>query len=360
MTSRIAPDAVRSGNLTGATGVVVALLTGTVFFFTLPVHAQLTPPGVSSALTISYSPASPNPGDTVQVSVSSPLVDIKSGDVLWQANGKTIAQGKGVDSTSLTIGTPGTETLITVTVTTPDGTIALAQATIVPAELDLLVDSDSYIPPFYRGRPRASAGTNLRVEAVPLFRRAGTLIPASSLTYTWRRNDVVLGNISGPGRSTAIIPVEHLFGTDTISVEVQSADGVLSRTSSVSLSAYEPVLALYENHPLYGVLYHRALGTSAFIPGTEMTFAAVPFFAQATSLHDPALDFAWHVNTAAVPTNSANPNEITINAENSSGIALIQLEVTHATNYSLEAKRGWNVTFSSGAGVTDQFHSGNQ
>ncbi|OGG56533.1 hypothetical protein A3D71_03290 [Candidatus Kaiserbacteria bacterium RIFCSPHIGHO2_02_FULL_55_20] len=360
MAWRTIPIAFRSGHLPAARVIVVALLAVSIFFFALPAHAQSSLPGTGGTILLTYSPVSPSPGDTVRLSVRGTSDGVSDSDIVWQVNGKTVAQGKGVDSTPVKVGALGTETQISVTATASDGTTTSAQAVIIPTELDLLVDSDSYVPPFYRGRPRASVGTNLHVQALPVFRRAGKQVSASSLIYTWRRNDVILGSISGMGRSEATIPVEHLYGIDTISVEARSADGALSHTSSVSFSAYEPVLALYEDHPLNGVLYHRALGASAFVPGTEMTFAAVPFFAPVTTLHDPALDFAWHVNTAAVVTNSATPDKITINAENSSGIALIQLEVTHATNYSLEAKGGWNVTFSSGGGVADQFRSGNQ
>lgn len=328
--------------------------------FAITAHAQLDPPGTNSAISIAFSPTSPKPGDTVTLTLQSPLLDIPGSDILWEADGKKIAQGKGADSTSIKVGALGTEILIDVSVTTENGIVASAQATIIPTELDLLVDSDSYTPPFYRGRPLASAGTNLYLQALPRFRRAGISIPASALTYTWRRNGMVLGNISGLGRSTANLPVEHLFGIDTISVEVRSVDGVLSHTSSVSFSSRDPILTLYQDHPLYGIMYHRALGPSTFIPETEMTFTAMPLFAQATSVYDPALHFVWHVNDTEVPTNRENPSKITINAENSSGIALVELETTHATNYFLNAKGGWNITFSSSPGATDPFQSKDQ
>ena len=326
-------------------------------FVALPAHAQFGLTDVGNALTIGFSPATPGPGDTVNLSVQSSLIDIQESDILWQANGKTVAQGKGVDSTKVAAGALGVETRIVVTVVTQDGASARAEARIIPTELDLLVDSDSYTPPFYRGWPRPSAGTNLHLQALPRFKRGNALVPASELTYTWRRNGEVLGSISGRGRAAALIPVEHLFGTDTISVEARSADDQLSHISSISASANEPLLVLYEDDPLYGVLYHRALSASAFIPGAEATFAAVPFFAQARNMYDTALHFDWRVNSADIPASPRNPNELTINAENSSGVAFVELEVTHATNFYLDVKGVWNMTFSSPSGpdISDPF-----
>lgn len=311
---------------------------------------------MGSALSIGFSPATPGPGDTVTVSVQSSLIDIPESDILWRVNGKSVAQGKGVDSVSVKAGALGVETRIEVTVIASGGTNATAEAAINPTELDLVVDSDSYTPPFYRGWPRPSAGTNLHLQAFPRFKRGSAMVPASELIYTWRRNGEVLGTISGRGRAAAVIPVEHLFGTDTLSVEARTADDRLSHVSSIALSAEEPALVLYEDHPLYGVLYHRALSGSAFIPGIEATFAVTPFFAQARSVYDTALRFDWRVNSAQIPTNLKNPGALTINAENSSGIAFIELDVTHATNFYLDARGTWNITFSSDAGFSDQFH----
>ena len=333
----------------------IALLTSA-----LPAHAQfgLSDPG--SALSIVFMPATPRPGEAVTVSVQSSLLNIRDSDVLWEANGKKIAQGKGASSASVTAGALGAETTIVVTVAAQDGMSATAEAVIIPTELDLLVDSDSYTPPFYRGAPRPSAGTSLRLQAFPRFKRGSAMIPAGELIYTWRRGGEVLGGISGRGKAAAVIPVEHIFGVDLISVEVRSADDRLAQVSSVSVAAQVPVLALYENHPLYGVLYHRALPNTASVSGAEATFTAVPLFAQARSVYDPALQFDWRVNSAEIPANPKNPGELTINAENSSGVAFIELGVTHATNFFIDAKGAWNVTFSSPwAGTSDQFHQSN-
>ena len=325
-----------------------------------PAHAQLSLTNPGNALSIRFLPAAPGPGDTVTLTVQSSLFDIAESDVLWEANGKKISQGKGAASASVTAGALGEETTVSVSVTAADGTSAAAEAIINPTELDLLVDSDSYVPPFYRGAARPSAGTNLRLQALPRFKRGNAFVPASELTYTWRRNGEVLGSISGRGRAAVTLPVEHLFGTDTISVEARSSDGKLSHVSSVSVSAAEPILALYENHPLYGVLYHRALSSATSLGGTEATFAAIPFFAQARNIYDAALRFDWRVNSEKIPANPTNPGELTINAENSTGIAFVELQVTHATNFFLEAKERWNITFSSSwADAPDQFRQSN-
>ncbi len=324
------------------------------------VYAQSGLRGIENTVFISYTPTNPQSGDTVTFTAKSSSIDIAESAVSWTVNGKAVTGNAADTSVQATLGALGTETTVAAVATTPDGVVAEAQAVIVPSELDLLVDSDSYTPPFYAGRARASAGTNVRLQAVPRFRYGGKLVPASELTFTWRKNGDPLGSISGRGRTTAVIPVQHLFGSDTISVEVRTSDGRVSNTASFSVPSAEPFIALYEDHPLYGVMYHRQLRAANLIPETEMTFTAVPFFAQASGPRDPQLAYAWRVNGADVASHPTDPEKITINASNSTGRALVELNVSHASNYFLDAKGAWNITFSTGETVIDQFHTSEQ
>jgi hypothetical protein len=169
----------------------------------------------------------------------------------------------------------------------------------------------------------------------------------------------VLGSISGRGKSSVSIDAPTLFGTDTISVEAVSADAFVSGEASVAISDKAPDLVLYEDHPLFGIMFHTAIGPNAFIPESEMSFTAIPYFAPAHSAADPSLDYAWRVNGSPLSGAAGTPNEITINAAGSGGPARIQLSLSHATNYFFGADGAWGVTFtrgaSGGSGANDPF-----
>lgn len=242
---------------------------------------------------------------------------------------------------------------------TPD--LSNPSFTNVPNNIDLLIDSDSYTPPFYRGRALPSAGTQLRVQARTYFRRSdGSLVPPSSIVYTWRQNGEVVGSVSGLGKQTAILPSPTLYGTDTISVSAISSDRAFSGTALVRLSSVQPVLNLYQDHPLFGILYHQAMGAHTSIPDSEMTFAAVLYFAQSNGPSDPRLQYKWRVDDLAVPTSSAQASEITINADKSSGVAAIALSVAHSTNYFMNPRGTWSVSFKSLGQTTNPFSNGFQ
>ncbi len=318
--------------------------------FALPVYAQLGLPGAGADFSIVLNPAYPGPGESVQMTAQSSVINLTQSSMQWSANGKLIAQGIGITSANIVAGGLGAETAVTVNATAPDGTNVSAQAAIIPTEIDLLFESDSWVPPFYEGRALPSAGTDLILEAIPHFLNPdGTSVNPTSLIYTWKRNNEVIGNVSGLGKFSVAIPSPSLYENDIITVDVASSDGTLSGEASVYVPSTQPVLTLYEDHPLYGIRYPDARGDQTLISDSEMTFAAAPYFAEASSSNDPLLQYAWQVNGTSIASNSADPSEITIDAAKSEGLALIQLALTHATNFYLNASGSWNVTFSSAA-----------
>lgn len=308
-----------------------------------------------SSLSISLSPQYPRPGQTVRLALQGVGVDIQNSAVVWREGTTVLAQGIGADSITVQAGELGSERLIEADVAA-DGGVRAAQAIVAPTQLDLLVGSDSYTPPFHRGRALPSAGTNLLVQASAHFVRTDySVMPDSQITYTWKKNGQVLGSLSGRGRSSAVIPMQHLFVSDVIEVEAASSDATRSGGATIVVPSASPVLNLYQDHPLYGVLYNQALRISSNIAESEMTFAAVPFFARAATPDDPALSYAWRVNGLPVTPSATSPSTITINADNSTGEALIELGVTHAFNFYMSAEGRWNALFTAGAAARGQF-----
>lgn len=311
------------------------------------VHAQLiNPPGAETALTIVLSPEHPAPGDTVTLVLRSTLHDLSNSTITWRANGALIAQGEGVTNATVTAGEIGTETDISVEVSTEGGDAAAAAA-IIPTRVDVLWEADSLVPPFYRGRALPSAGSRVRLMAVAFLpSSAGGYLPADKITYTWRRNGEIV--LSGRGKTTVTIPGPVLFGTDTVTVQTVSADKRVEGLGRVRIPSVEPVLSLYTNHPLFGITYHRALGPTTFVAESEMSFTAIPYFAPASAANDPDLLYAWRLNRTGIDTNESGTNEITIDAAKSPGLAQIQLGVTHWKNLYLDVDGSWQVTFTRG------------
>lgn len=102
---------------------------------------------------------------------------------------------------------------------------------------------------------------------------------------------------------------------------------------------------LYQDNPLYGVLYQKAISSKDTINDSEMTFAAVPFFAHVANPNAPQLTYEWKVNGQLVTKASTSTSEVTINADRSNGLASLSLSITDKKNVLFSARNTWNLTF---------------
>jgi hypothetical protein len=316
--------------------------------FTLVTHAQLDMPNMDNSVFITTVPDHPRPGDVVQLYVQSVYFDLPHMNNVWTVNGKVVAQGIGVVQASFTAGALGSNNAV-VFKADSDTNSATARINIIPTEVDLLYESDSYVPPFYRGRALPSEGTSVRLLALPRFQNsANSFIPASSLTYTWKRNGSVVNTVSGKGMNAVLLPSPVLFGTDSIEVDVTTSDGTMSGSASMNIPSVKPLLLLYEDHPLFGVTYHKSLGPTTFVSESEMSFVAVPYFANATSPNDKSLSYDWTVNNQHINADDVKKNAITISAAGQkTGLAQISLDMAQPQNPFFSAHGDWTISFSS-------------
>jgi len=351
---------------------VVCFVLGVSVFFGSIAYAQSDPinsdaisgyglRNLQNAVVIQATPAIPSAGDSVHFSVEGSVYDFSKDTITWTLNGKTIASGVGVSSADATVDSKGDTLDVIVDVSDPTWGDASNEITIVPAQMDILYDAPSYVPPFYRGRALPSAGGTLNLQAVARIVQGGTTLPNSSITYTWSRNGTVLGNLSGRGKSQISIDSPALYGADTISVRASANDDTLSANASIVIPSASLTLKLYEDHPLFGVTYFNAL--PATIPAqSEMTVAAVPYFATVTNLYDQSLQYAWLLNDSPLLASSTKRNEVT--PASNQNTAKLHLDVTSSDNFFLSASGDWLFQFGNSGGSTiknpgasDVFHS---
>lgn len=313
------------------------------FFFPLVLHAQIDLG--ATPFSIETDPAFPEPETTVTLRLVGNPLELTQSTVSWTKDGVPVASGPGLTKTSVRVGKNGSGSLIRVLVINLNGESQSTSVTLHPTEVDLVWSANSYTPPFFRGRALPSPGTTVAAEALPRFRNTnGTLLDPSVLIYTWRTDNSVLADVSGKGKRSVLIPAPPMFGSYTLSVTIETTDGIYRGQSSTRVRSAEPHLVLYRDHPLFGILTHTALDTSALVRDSEATFAAIPYYADAFE-GTRSLSYEWFVNGSLVPGDPEDPERITIRTEEGSGIALIELALTHAQNWLQDARGKWNVTF---------------
>lgn len=315
------------------------------------------------AVVISVIPAHPHPGEHVLLSATSETLDLENAELTWKAAGKVVSEGSGMVFATVAIPSSGQSLDVTLEVDTGSSREE-ASLTIKPVLIDLLYESDSYTPPFFLGRALALSPARVRVQAIPYFRRGGSLIPIDQLDFTWRVNSTKVASVSGRGKSVALLPSPSLFATDRISVEVSADGGAYSDSASVQISAAQPLVTLHQDHPLFGVLYHQSLPSAFSLPGADASFAAVPYFAAVSMPDDIALRYVWSVNNKPVEGEVRDKMDLAQQQDAGSEF-LVSLDITHTADYTYNATGKWNVSFSSsgygpGGSIPDPFRGGQQ
>lgn len=332
----------------------VAALLG-LTFAALPAFAQLD--YGSGALMIAMTPAYPSPNATVHLTAQSPILDLSHSSIAWSVNGAPAGSGLSID---VPAGAAGSHTAVSVSVSGASGS-GSAQIDLTPAPIDLLWEADSYTPPFYEGRALPTSGSKIRVLAIPHVTHAdGSPVPASALDFTWKVNGAILLAQSGIGANFITIPAAILYGSDTIIVDVRAADGSQGGEASAVVRTGNPQLLLYINSPLFGIMYHRALGESGNAGDSEIAFTAIPYFINSASPRSAALAYTWSIDGTGATTDPNDPNEFTVRAR-APGSAQIGLSVAKPNDPFVSADGSWTVSFGgSGAngGTNDVFHAG--
>ncbi|OGG41458.1 hypothetical protein A2837_03030 [Candidatus Kaiserbacteria bacterium RIFCSPHIGHO2_01_FULL_46_22] len=156
--------------------------------------------------------------------------------------------------------------------------------------LDLVVEAETYTPHFYRGRAEPTAGSIMRLIALPED-------PGAVTRYHWKVGGQTMNESGQTLRVTAP------SGQGEVVVEVSSLDqngNVIGRTTNyISLSS--PSLSFYEVNPLRGIS-NIMIKDKVTLIGDEVTVRGEPYFINPTSMS--TMNGVWNTGQLEnVPSN---------------------------------------------------------
>ncbi|MEK7144509.1 MAG: hypothetical protein AAB794_01465 [Patescibacteria group bacterium] len=257
--------------------------------------------GNTAPFTVSINPQYPAPYSRMTLSIESSSLDLANATMTVTSGGKNVYQGS-VRPVALSLGKAGGVTQVEVTIVV-GGTNYRQTVSIQPQDVSLVAEPISSAPPLYPGKPSVPVEGSARVVAVANFRTAGGVsVDSSTLTYKWVVDDTRIANSSGIGKSAIIVASPLQYRARDVSVEVTNQGGTLVGGSTVSLSPQEPSMRIYENDPLLGIRFDRALIGSFSITGAESTLYGAPF-SLPTARGAPFLQ--WFVNGSPAQTGSS-------------------------------------------------------
>lgn len=249
----------------------------------------------ASSFTVSASPQYPVPNSQVILSFLSSSIDLTNATVAVSVAGKNIYQGS-VQPVAISIGKAGSVTSIKVTVSS--GSASYNQTlSIQPQDVSLIAEPVSSSPILYPGKPSVPLEGSVRVVAVANLRSSsGKTVSPNTLSYSWTVDGTQIANSSGIGKTAILVASPLQYRARDVSVTVMSQDGILVGGASLSLSATDSFVRIYENDPLLGIRYDRALSDTYAITDAEATLFAAPFSFPTTS-GAPLL--RWFLNGSA-------------------------------------------------------------
>src|SRR5690606_25298700 len=111
---------------------------------------------------------------------------------------------------------------------------------------------------------------------------------------------------------------------------------------SVKLTTTPGDTLVYEDNPLYGLMFHKEVGSSYAMMGQEVTLSAFPIFFSLTNRLSNDVNYRWSANTGDPQSGSSVTYRI---QDGAPGSSRIYLESSHASKYSQSSRKNFLIEF---------------
>ena len=212
-----------------------------------------------------------------------------------------------------------------------------AEAIIRPADVDILWQSHSYTPPFYRGKALHSSQSPITLTAMPYFISGGRAVDSDNLIYNWTRNDKPLLDQSGYGKRSLTITGAKIFGRDIIELTVATRDSRISAKRRVVINTIDPEILFYEERGLEGIHYDNELSGTFTLSNQELVLMAEPYFVSLPEFESDKINYTWTVDGKRANPDSENPLRLTLRQEGGPGMARLTLALKNPARSLQEA-----------------------
>lgn len=293
----------------------------------------------AASASLAVEPAFPAPLTNVSVSLEAYTMNTVGATITWFVNGTEMKASRNARTISVTTGALGEKMAVNATIAMPNGIPFTVKTVITPAVVDLILESDTYIPAFYRGRALPSGESTIHAVAIP---QVGKSVSPSSLTYKWEYSGSVL--LGGPVRGKQSIDITmSRFSDNYLTVTVMDQAGQAIAQKSLLLNPTDPELHFYEDNPLRG-LHERAIDDGFMLIGDETTIYGEPYFMH-TDLSQRSVGFTWSVNGEKTSFQNQDPHTITLRRSGGRGSADVELKALTTETIPQYLRRAFSITF---------------
>lgn len=299
-------------------------------------------------LELSASSDNPIPGQIVTITARSYAVDANASKISWTVDGKVVQNALGATTLQVVAPTLGKKMVVNVSAATPEGRVVSASITIGSGSVDMILEADGYVHPFFRGKLSPFYQNAVKIVAMPhLATASGVEYDPQTLVYRWKRNDRALEDQSGYGKQAVTLVGDIVPRPYDVTVTVTPRDGSSSAQGFAEITVGGPSIGFYIDDPLYGPMFNATIGDTVRIGSQkETSVLAVPY-----GFNKPAggigdLSWSWLINGVKRTELVANESVVLRAPEGSAGSSKIQLDIRNTDRILQGASGAFSAAFS--------------
>ncbi len=308
-------------------------------FSTIPLKAQVTIE--PSDIFVQINPEVPEPGQSVKVTMGSYVFSLDELYVEWQENGVTKLVGFGEKIFKFNAGKIGETKVVSVLVrNTKEGDIIYKKQIVSkPSGLDIIWQAtDSYTPPFYKGKALPSTEGIVKIIALPTFQVGTKIVSPKDVIYNWKRNYNLVAQASGYGKNVISIKQSYLTDEERISVVANEPSEGGTANGSLLIKPFDPKIIFYKKDPLLGIDFSTGINTETSLSTNDTTLVAIPYFISPLNILDSDLQYTWKLNDSEINTPTIK-NQLVLRGTQDPGVATLELVIESAKKLFLTVKK---------------------
>jgi len=278
-----------------------------------------------SLVSVSAYPENPAPGQEVSIKLSSYYLNLDILKVSWYIDGNLKFEGIGETNTKIKAGDIGYTKKIKVVVTDKDGYKIEKILEIRPITISLIAEPQSYTPPFYKGKALLSYEGTTKISVITeITDLNGKKISEDNMIFKWFENSIL--REGGVGKK--VFSLENRIPVDgtEIKLKIYNLNEELLAETSKMITYILPQINIYENSPIYGILYNKAIPSNYLLgEKEEIKIIVEPFFFDSQI---EKIKYVWKINNDLVENQEKNNELILKRTENTKkGLADILINV---------------------------------
>lgn len=285
-------------------------------------------PQIKEQVVSEVSPEIPKPGD--EVTITTELygdIDLNTTLITWKIDGVVTLKGVGKKEFVFIMGNSGKVTTVDFEASPSNAPAITKTFTFAPVDVDILWQANTYTPPFYKGKALFTPEANVTFIAVPNILIGGKRVDPSDVVYKWKVDRTVDGENSGFGKSSYDYTGSIILRPTLIQAEVYAAaNSAFKGMNGFQISHVFPQALIYEDSPLYGILFNRALRNQHTIKDDEVELSIIPYFFS-TDGKNEAVTYKWNLNNAALAIPSFQNSAIFRRKDDKKGTAMVSLTI---------------------------------